>query len=106
MSEETIQQIILGEIRDIKENQTHQGKQLSSIELRLGIIERDCSSFSDHLDKLNGCTGELATELDELTSIEQCRSHRKRSRKEKIYLACKIIGAICGIGGLVVAIIL
>ena len=106
MAEEAIQKIILEEIRAVKDTQIYQGKQLTSIELRLGIIEHDCKALTNRVDNLNGCTGELASELDELTSIEECKSRTKRSRKEKLYMACKVIGAICAIAGIIVAICL
>ena len=106
MAEETIQKIILEEVRAVKDTQIYQGKQLSSIELRLSIMEHDMKTLSSRVNGINGCTSELASELDELTNIEECRNHKKRSRKEKIFMACKVIGAICAVGGLIIAIIL
>ena len=106
MPEAEIQKLILSEIRDIKEVQNYHGKQLTDIVLRLGIIEYDCKALTNRVDSLNGCTSELASELDEIVGVEECKNRIRSSRKEKIYMACKIIGAIGVIGGLIIAIIL
>ena len=105
MAEETIQEVILGEVRRVRDTQDYQGKQLSEIKLQLGTMENDMKTLSNRVNGLNGCTGELAEEVDELVNIESKRTEKKRTRKDIVLFMCKVTVAICAVAGLVIAIV-
>lgn len=104
--EAEITNIILSQLERIEANQEKLIDQFFRLDVRLSVLERDVKSLYYRVDGINGCAGDMESEIATLQSAVERLDSKSWSRSDKLKLWMPIIGMLVTIGLFIVSLLL
>ena len=105
-SEAELTNIILSQLERIETNQEKLSDQLSRLDVRLSVMERDVKNLYYRVDGINGCAGDMESEIATLQSAVERLDSKRWSRSDKLRVWMPIVGMLVTIGLFIFSLVL
>ena len=101
----SIEEIILGEVKESREDIKHLRQDVQNLGTRITAVEIELRNTQTRVKNLNGCANQTAEEVDELQTSVELLEKSRWSRGDKINAIMVYLVAFSAVTALVISIV-